>query len=373
MVKQLRYTTFAPGELEARLRDMAPKGTPIVPVSQLVHGGHNTALLKTHCCEVRYPDGKTGDCRYERLGPRWHLFHFSYEEAGVPLPQQAWAYPLDNTPAYIEAKARELAASAYQAAIVHERQEYFQRASEPSNGSRKKNPALYRLTAGKAKEWAGKYALCQRSGTTLLATGWIYDTLDEANAAWKEKHDTSFVVGCCCRLNRAWELPRFNPLYALFDPRCQREPELRCEPASLSVMTEGKTPTTPPTTEPALANGRAGLSARRDKSAPREKGKRPTAIAPTPESPGKENGIGVAIPEAAARETDVSAPESVFGEEETETVAFSRWMTEVTLNMEALYGLETDDLPDCSYADWFHSGMSAEDAAREAMALFVDA
>ena len=38
MVKQLRYTTFAPGELEARLRELAPKGTPIASVSQLTSG-----------------------------------------------------------------------------------------------------------------------------------------------------------------------------------------------------------------------------------------------------------------------------------------------------------------------------------------------
>lgn len=353
MARQLRYTTFAPGELEARLREMAPPGTPIMAVSQLTNGGLGGTLLKAHCCEVKYPDGRSGDCRYERLGPRWHLFHFSYGEEGAPLPQQSWVYPLDNDPTRIEAKAKELAAAAYQAAIAHERAEYFQRASEPSNGSRKKRPELYRLTAGKAKEWAGKYALCQRSGSSLFATGWIYDTLDEANAAWKEKRDTCLVVGCCCRLNRAWELPRFNPLYAVFDPRSDTppsEPKGRQEEANPSVATEGKEPTIPP----------------RMASAPADRDNTEDTPGPSRTCAGKEVGAPAPKPER-------TVPKSPFAEEEPEAVAFSRWMTEVTLDMEALYGLEPDDLPDCSYADWFHSGMSAEDAAREAMALFVDA
>jgi hypothetical protein len=227
MTKQLRYTTFAPGELEARLRELAPQGTPIPTVSQLTSGGNGVALLKAHCCTVRYPDGKSGDCRYERLGPRWHIFRFTYEEAGLPLPRQVWMYPLDNTAGHIEAKAQELAAAAYREAIVREREDYFQRASEPSDGSRKKNPALYRMKAGRAKEWAGKYALCQRLGTGLIAIGAVYDTLEQANAVWQEQKDTRLVVGCCNRLDRCWQLPRFNPLYAHFDPRPQPEAKTR--------------------------------------------------------------------------------------------------------------------------------------------------
>jgi hypothetical protein len=39
---------------------------------------------------VAFPDGKPGTCRYERSGPRWHLFHFLYHD-GASLPRQTVA------------------------------------------------------------------------------------------------------------------------------------------------------------------------------------------------------------------------------------------------------------------------------------------
>ena len=125
-----------------------------------------------------------GECRYECGGPRWHVFHFGYD--GQPLPRQVWMQSLSNSATHIQAKAQELAASAYREAIARERQDYFQRGSEPSDGSRKKNPALYRLTPSGAKEWAGKYALCHKAGDALIRIGPVYDTLDDANAAWQD-------------------------------------------------------------------------------------------------------------------------------------------------------------------------------------------
>jgi hypothetical protein len=215
-MRHLRYMSFAPGELEARLREMAPKGQP-PPTLSMVNGKGSGKLLKAHCCTVNYPDGRSGECRYERFGPNWHLFHYVYEER--PLGRHAFAQTLANDIASIEAKAQELTVAAYREAIDNERRNYFQRASEPSDGSRKKNPALYRMKAADAKELAGKYSLCHLSGTMLFAFGKTYASLDEANAAWREKGDTKTVVGCCNRLDRRWQLPRFNTLYAEFDPR----------------------------------------------------------------------------------------------------------------------------------------------------------
>jgi hypothetical protein len=121
----------------------------------------------------------------------------------------------------IEAKGRELATSCYQEAIRRERQDYFQRASEPSDGSRKKRPEKYRMKAAKAKEWAGLYAVCAHSGDYLLVVGTLYQSIEKANADWRERGDTRLVVGCCNRLDRCWDIPRFNPLYA----ECEMRPD----------------------------------------------------------------------------------------------------------------------------------------------------
>jgi hypothetical protein len=52
-----------------------------------------------------------------------------------------------------------------------------------------------------------------------------------------------------------------------------------------------------------------------------------------------------------------------------ECLAFEDWMEQVVFAMEAGYGLHPDDLPDCPYADWHASGLDAEEAARQAIAL----
>ena len=337
MTKQLRYTTFAPGELEARLRELAPKGTPITPVSLLTghgNGSNGAASVKAHCTIVRYPDGREGECRYERGGAQWHMFHCGYDNQ--PLPRQIWMQALRNDVASIESKAQEMAEAAYREAIVRERQDYFARASEPSDGSRKRNPALYRLSAGRAKEWAGKYALCQTIGQTLSSSGPVFETLDGANAAWQKQSDTALVVGCCNRLDRCWQLPRFNPLYAAFDPR------------PMFQTTDARTTMAETMTQMAEAETRLADAARSEEPA--------TAPLQTGET----------------EPTNKDVPEACITAE-PEAFAFTRWMTEVTQNLEALYGLEPDDLPDCTYADWFASDMTAEEAAREAMALFLDA
>ncbi len=48
---------------------------------------------------------------------------------------------------------------------------------------------------------------------------------------------------------------------------------------------------------------------------------------------------------------------------------FEDWMREVALEMEAGYGLNPDDLPDCSYEDWHSVGLDPAEAAQEAISL----
>lgn len=216
MAKFPRYTTFQPGELEKRLREIAPQATLLSP------GGTNgnSRLLKTHTFAVTFPDGKEGTCRYERGGPAWHLFHFLYHD-GAPLPRQTLTTRLANDTGSIEGKGKDLVDGCYREAIEREREWYFRRATEPSDGSRKKRPDRYCMKAGKAKELAGLYAVCRPTRDGLRVEGMLYRDLTKANQEWREKGDTRFVVACCNRLDRCWEVVKFNTLYREFDPRSQ--------------------------------------------------------------------------------------------------------------------------------------------------------
>jgi hypothetical protein len=135
------------------------------------------------------------------------------------MPRQTYAERLGNDAGSIEQKGVEMASACYLDAIRIERNDYFRRASEPSDGSRKKRPDRYRMKPAKAKELAGKYGLGTRSLNALIVVGPYYDDIEAANAAWREKADTRFMVACCNRLDRCWELPKYNTLYAEFDPR----------------------------------------------------------------------------------------------------------------------------------------------------------
>ncbi|WP_395137604.1 hypothetical protein [Armatimonas sp.] len=72
------------------------------------------------------------------------------------------------------------------------------------------------LTSSPASEpLAGKYALgyrLQPSGK-LLPSGGTFETLEEANAAWHDKGDSSLFIALAVRWRRRWVLPCFNPLY----------------------------------------------------------------------------------------------------------------------------------------------------------------
>lgn len=219
MTRALRYTTYGPGELEQRLRELNPQAVILTPSP---NGRDNSSLRKSHRFDVAFPDGKSGACRYERGGPRWHLFHYT-DADGAHMPRQTVSERLGNDVGSIEQKGVELASACYREAIRVERDHYFRRATEPSDGSRKKRPERYRMKAAKAKELAGKYALCTRSLSALLVVGPHYDDIEAANAAWREKADTRLLVACCNRLDRCWEVPRYNTLYAEFDPRAVSE------------------------------------------------------------------------------------------------------------------------------------------------------
>ena len=160
-----------------------------------------------------YPDGRDGACRYERLGPAYHRFDFTHED-GTRLAREWWTRPLENTREAIAYKAGELAPLAFATAVERERKEYFCRASE--SHERKKQPERYQMTGERAKEIAGKYALCRPVGSALLPVSPPFVSLDVVNQAWREVGDRRLVVACCNRLDRCWELPRLNPLYKDF-------------------------------------------------------------------------------------------------------------------------------------------------------------
>ena len=208
-----RYTTFQPGELQLRLQELCPEGalTPSVPMT-------GTQRIAKHTFSVTFPDNQPGTCHYERRAPRWHFFRYQYtDNVWMPYMTLSESVPGDTT--FIERKGQELAAGCFREAIRREQKEYFQRASEPADGSRKRRPEKYHMKADKAKEYAGKYAICARSGETLIIMSSLFETIDRANIEWREQSNPKLVVACCNRLDRCWEIPKYNPLYAEYDLR----------------------------------------------------------------------------------------------------------------------------------------------------------
>ena len=167
-------------------------------------------------------DGTTGTCSYTRYGPGWHLFQYQHpgRSGSVPiapstLPRQYLTSHLENTPVGIALKAQELAEMVYEAAIQTEQKDRFRRALPPSGHTI--DPTACQISAKRAKEIGGKYALCVQLGENLIPSSDLFATLNEANAAWKERGNRSLRVACACRWSRRWELPRFNALYAEID------------------------------------------------------------------------------------------------------------------------------------------------------------
>ena len=47
--------------------------------------------------------------------------------------------------------------------------------------------------------------------------------------------------------------------------------------------------------------------------------------------------------------------------------SFEVWMAEVNAFIKAKYGLDSNDLPDCCYDDWYENGVGSKAAARKAL------
>jgi len=234
-----RYTTFKPGELEQALQQVAPgeAGAAAAAAAALSNASFPARpgrLLKEHACAVSYPDGRDGACRYERLGPAYHRFDFTHED-GTPLAREWRMRPLENSVKAIEHQASELAPLAFATAVERERKEYFCRASE--SHERKKQPERYQMSAERAKEMAGKYALCRPVGSALLPVSPPFMSLDVVNTAWREVGDRRLVVACCNRLDRCWELPRYNPLYKDFPDMAPPPRSSTASPSSSTAST----------------------------------------------------------------------------------------------------------------------------------------
>lgn len=219
-----RYMTYAGDEeLDAAIGTMDPlklSGVTAGTLRQGTRGGNG--LLKSHDCAVLFPDGATGTCQYTRGGPAWHVFRFRHPGRGEQtirpmevrhLPVQYITDRMENTPTTIALKAQELADAAYTAAIRAELRDHFRRVMPPQG--HKPNPDAAQFSTKRAKEIAGRYALCARLGTNLLPlTGDLFDDIEKANGAWTERGDPKLLVACACRWSRRWELPGFNTIYA---------------------------------------------------------------------------------------------------------------------------------------------------------------
>lgn len=224
MARSPLYTTFGPGELENQLKALALKTSAVTDAPEGWSARRTHRLhLKHHECAVTYPDGTEGVCYYTRHGPKVHAFSFAW---GEPKPRTGYRERLPHVTvleelpkdaASIEALAREKAAVAFGYAIEQEQKD-ARRVQPPwtGHGSRKANPKLATLARERARALAGNYALCirlQPSGK-LLATPGTFETLDDANAVWRERGDHSLVVAIASRWARRWMIPRFNLLYA---------------------------------------------------------------------------------------------------------------------------------------------------------------
>ena len=217
-----RYVTYTNDELRTTINKMDPTGISGVTVDQLRMSGGAVGgrLIKSHSCCVTFPDGVNGTCRYTRCGPNWHQFHYQHEGrkgiAPTPsssLPMHHFTSRMENTVEAIAAKAQELAEEVYRSAIHAEWKDYFRRALPPNH--RSVDSVACQMTTKRAKEISGKYALCLRLGAKLVPSSEPFETIEEANAAWKVRSDPRFLVACACRWSRRWELPRFNPLYSI--------------------------------------------------------------------------------------------------------------------------------------------------------------
>ena len=166
--------------------------------------------------EVTYPDATEGTCSYERLGPAYHRFEYRYRD-GAHLSRTYRTLPLGNTPPEIAEAGKASAEKAFFEAVEHERKDYFARVTEPTDGSRKKKLLGRAMEAFQAKRYGGRYAVClmlPESGRAIRVTQDVA-TIREANALWVARGRIPSYAACCCnRMDRRWEMPKYNPMYA---------------------------------------------------------------------------------------------------------------------------------------------------------------
>lgn len=115
----------------------------------------------------------------------------------------------------IEAMCQEKATVAFGYAIWQEQKD-AKRVQPPwtGYGKRKADPNTFQLSPERAVALAGKYALCLKlcpSGRLIAVSG-TFETLDEANEAWRERGDSDLIVAIAVRWARRWTAPRFNTL-----------------------------------------------------------------------------------------------------------------------------------------------------------------
>ena len=175
-------------------------------------------LLKALDCAVDYPDGASGLCHYDRLGPAYHSFTFTRGEDKRPLSHLFGIERIANTEESIAAKCQDLAQAAFWRAVEQERRDWFARATLKAGSSRTVDPHTFRMSTFRAKALGGKYSLCVPVGTALVPASPTYDTLREACNTWENNH-RHLVVGCCSRLDRNWQLPHLNPLVKQGHPK----------------------------------------------------------------------------------------------------------------------------------------------------------
>jgi hypothetical protein len=209
-----------------------PKGLTLTPEERHQAGYDRAAptpghpirvgrLIKCHRFPVSFPDGTEGSCTYERLGPACHRFDYDYAD-GAALPRQYLTRPFTNVPTEIEKRGQELALDCFLEAIEVERRDYFKRITPPTSGARVPRPERFQMTAKRAKEHAGRYAVCTPVGRKLVPVSTLYDSLPTANHAWKALGMRAWVVACCNRMDRCWEQVKYNPLHAEGHPRPAR-------------------------------------------------------------------------------------------------------------------------------------------------------
>ena len=111
MNKPPRYTTFAEGELETRLKEMAPNAS-FISIPRSEGSGRIGTLVKEHHFTVTLPDGTESPCRYDRLGSQYHRFSYAYQD-GTSLPCQYHCARLANDAQSMVTRGQELAQNCF--------------------------------------------------------------------------------------------------------------------------------------------------------------------------------------------------------------------------------------------------------------------